>query len=94
MEHINQKELKEISRDISGKSVEIKIEGVITVEFAMDKVQCKYSQRSGTLFIYEKNTNKKFSVEIYMAYMLKTNENKKMLEIETDNEESITIHIM
>lgn len=94
MEKINEKELKEISRNINNKTVDIKIEGVITVEFTMHKVQCKYNQRSGVLYIYDKQADKKFSVETFMAYTLETSENRQIIEIKVDNEENITINII
>lgn len=94
MEHINEKELKQIARNMNGKTIEIKINGVIIAEFTMHKVQCRYNERSGILLIYDKNTNKKFSVETFMAYMLKASENRQIIEIKTDNEESIIIHII
>lgn len=94
MEKINEKELKEISINMNDKTVDIKIEGIITVEFTMNKVQCRYNQRSGFLYINDKHKNKKFSVNTCMAYTLETSENRQIIEINLDNDEDITIHII
>lgn len=92
MEKINEKELKEISINMNNKTVDIKIEGIITVEFTMNKVQCRYNQRSGFLYINDKH--KKFSVNTCMAYTLEKSENRQIIEINLDNDEDITIHII
>lgn len=43
MKKINEKELKEISINMNNKKVYIKVDGIITLEWKIDKVKCKYN---------------------------------------------------
>ncbi len=94
MEQIKEKELKEIIKNMNGKTVELKIDGVISIEFTMQKVKCSYNLKNGILNIYDKDTDKKLTIEMLMAYMIKASENKQTIEIKLDNDEDITIHII
>lgn len=94
MEQINEKQLKEISIYMNKKTIELKVKGILIVEFTMHKVQCRYNQRSGMLTIYDKTTDKRLIVETFMAYMLCASEDRQMLEIKLDNDEEITIKIV
>lgn len=94
MEQINEVELKNIARDMNGKSVQVKIRGIIMLEFTIHKVCCRYRGRSGILYIQNREKDIMLSVETFMAYMLKSNENRQIIEIRMENDEIITIHII
>lgn len=94
MEQIKEKELKEIIKNMNEKTVELKIEGVISIELTMQKVKCSYNLKNGILNIYDKHTDKKITIEMLMAYMIKASENKQTIEIKLDNDEDITIYII
>lgn len=94
MEQIKEKELKEIIKNMNEKTIELKIEGVISIELTMKKVKCSYNLKNGILNIYDKQTSKKLTIEMLMAYMIKASENKQTIEIKLDNDEDITIHII
>ena len=87
-------ELREILKCMDRKSIRIKIRGVIELDFTMHRIKCYYNQNRGMLHIKDKDKNKRIAINTYMAYILKANENKKIIEIKLDNEQDVTIKIM
>ena len=94
MKQINEKELKKIVKKINRKTIELKIEGVISLDITMQKVKCSYNLKNGMLNIYDKQADKKLTIETLIAYMIKASENKQTVEIKLDNDEDIIMHIV
>ena len=88
MEQINETELKR-----KGKTIELKIDGVISLDITMQKVKCSYNIKNGILNIYDNQADKRITIETLIAYMIKASENKKTIEIKLDNDEDIIMHI-
>ncbi len=94
MEQIHEKQLKRIVKNMKGKTIELKIEGVISLDITMQKVKCSYNSKNGILNIYDNQTDKKITIETLIAYRIKASENRQTIEIKLDNDEDITIHII
>lgn len=94
MKQIKESELKEIIKSMNGKTVKIDIKGIITTSIVLQEVVSHYSIRREVLNIYEIETERKIVVDMLQNYMIKANENKKIIEINIDNDEDITINIM
>ena len=94
MKQIKESELKEIIKSMNGKTVKIDIKGIITTSIVLQEVVSHYSIRREVLNIYEIETERRIVVDMLQNYMIKANENKKIIEINIDNEEDITINIM
>lgn len=94
MKQIKESELKEIIKSMNGKTVKIDIKGIITTSIVLQEVVSHYSIRREVLNIYEIETERRIVVDMLQNYMIKANENKKIVEINIDNDEDITINIM
>lgn len=94
MKQIKESELKEIIKSTNGKTVKIDIKGIITTSIVLQEVVSHYSIRREVLNIYEIETERRIVVDMLQNYMIKANENKKIIEINIDNDEDITINIM
>lgn len=94
MKQIKESELKEIIKSMNGKTVKIDIKGIITTSIVLQEVVSHYSIRREVLNIYEIETERRIVVNMLQNYMIKANENKKIIEINIDNDEDITINIM
>jgi len=94
MKQIKESELKEIIKSMNGKTVKIDIKGIITTSIVLQEVVSHYSIRREVLNIYEIETERRIVVDMLQNYMIKANENKKIIEINIDNDEDITINIM
>ena len=94
MKQIKESELKEIIKSMNGKPVKIDIKGIITTSIVLQEVVSHYSIRREVLNIYEIETERRIVVDMLQNYMIKANENKKIIEINIDNDEDITINIM
>lgn len=94
MKQINEVELKNIAKSMNGKSIQVQIKGIIMLDFTIHKVHCRYRGRSGILYIHNRETNIMLSMETFMAYMLKTSENRQIIEIRMENDEVVTLHII
>ena len=94
MKQIKEGELKEIIKSMNGKTVKIDIKGIITTSIVLQEVVSHYSIRREVLNIYEIETERRIVVDMLQNYMIKANENKKIIEINIDNDEDITINIM
>ena len=94
MKQIRESELKEIIKSMNGKTVKIDIKGIITTSIVLQEVVSHYSIRREVLNIYEIETERRIVVDMLQNYMIKANENKKIIEINIDNDEDITINIM
>lgn len=94
MKQIKESELKEIIKSMNGKTVKIDIKGIITTSIVLQEVVSHYSIRREALNIYEIETERRIVVDMLQNYMIKANENKKIIEINIDNDEDITINIM
>ncbi len=94
MKQIKESELKEIIKSMNGKTVKIDIKGIITTSIVLQEVVSHYSIRREVLNIYEIETERRIVVDMLQNYMIKANENKKIIEINIDNDEDITISIM
>lgn len=94
MKQIKESELKEIIKSMNGKMVKIDIKGIITTSIVLQEVVSHYSIRREVLNIYEIETERRIVVDMLQNYMIKANENKKIIEINIDNDEDITINIM
>lgn len=94
MKQIKESELKEIIKSMNGKTVKIDIKGMITTSIVLQEVVSHYSIRREVLNIYEIETERRIVVDMLQNYMIKANENKKIIEINIDNDEDITINIM
>ena len=94
MEQITESELKEIIKSMNGKTVKIDIKGIITTSIVLQEVVSHYNIRREVLNICEVNRHRRIVVDMLQNYMIKANENKKIIEINIDNDEDITINIM
>lgn len=94
MKQIKESELKDIIKSMNGKTVKIDIKGIITTSIVLQEVVSHYSIRREVLNIYEIETERRIVVDMLQNYMIKANENKKIIEINIDNDEDITINIM
>lgn len=92
MEQISEKEIKSMAQKLNGQMVKVKIIGTIEMELIIPDVHCRYRGRSGILSLYNKDIL--LSMELFTAYMLKSNENRQIIEIKMDNEEVVTLHII
>lgn len=93
MEKINEKQLKELIYNMNKRTIEISIRGIITIEFVMHKVICKYNQRSGTISLFDKLTNKSIVIETMYTYAL-LNKDRRIIQVKLDNDEVVSIKII
>ena len=91
MEQIKERELSTIIDKMNNRNISVRINGVITAEFVMCNIKCKYNYRSGILMLIDKITGQKITVQMVMAYIIKASEDRQVIYIGIDNDEEITI---